>query len=88
MSRRRGSKVALTRREFMQSAAAVAAGAPLALHARERDDDDDDDRDRGRAACGGAPDANLVNGRFLTMDTRNRVVSALAIRDGRIAMTS
>jgi hypothetical protein len=53
MSRRRASKVGLTRREFMQGAAAVAAGAPLALHARERDDDDDDDPYRGRAACGG-----------------------------------
>jgi predicted amidohydrolase YtcJ len=28
---------------------------------------------------------NLVNGRFLTMDASNRVASALAIRDGRIA---
>ena len=83
MSRRRGNKVGLTRREFMQSAAAVAAGAPLALRARERDDDDDD-RDHGRA-CGEAPDVNLVNGRFLTTDARNSVASALAVRDGRIA---
>ena len=37
------------------------------------------------AACGDAPDVNLVNGRFLTMDARNSVGSALAIRDGRIA---
>src|SRR5205085_784119 len=30
-------------------------------------------------------DVNLVNGRFLTMDARNSVASAIAIRDGRIA---
>jgi predicted amidohydrolase YtcJ len=84
MSRSRGSKVKFTRRGFMQSAAAVAAGAWLPVAARGRDDDDDDDRDHGHAACGAAPDANLVNGRFLTMDARNRVASAVAIRDGRI----
>ena len=70
-----------TRRRFIQGAAAAAAGAPLALRAR----DDDDERDGGHAACGEAPDVNLVNGRFLTMDGRNSVASALAIRDGRIA---
>ena len=75
----------LSRRRFIQGAAAAAA-VPLAARARGRDDDDDDrDRDHGRVACGDAPDVNLVNGRFLTMDARNRVASALAIRDGRIA---
>lgn len=75
----------LSRRRFIQGAAAAAA-VPLTARARGRDDDDDDrDRDHGRVACGDAPDVNLVNGRFLTMDARNRVASALAIRDGRIA---
>jgi hypothetical protein len=78
----------LSRRRFIQGAAAAAA-APLTVRAHGRDDDDDHDRghddDRGRAACGAAPDVNLVNGRFLTMDARNSVASALAVRDGRIA---
>ena len=76
----------LARRRFIQGTAAAAA-VPLTVAARGRDDDDDDDRDHdhGRTACGDAPDVNLVNGRFLTMDARNSVVSALAIRDGRIA---
>ena len=70
-----------SRRRFIQSAVA-AAGAPLAAHAGRRDDDDDDDHGR---ACGDAPDLNLVNGRFLTMDARNSVARAVAIRNGRIA---
>jgi hypothetical protein len=75
----------LSRRRFIQGAAAAAA-VPLTVRAHGRDDDDDDhDHDRGHAACGAAPDVNLVNGRFLTMDGRNSVGSALAIRDGRIA---
>src|SRR5438309_17351 len=73
----------LSRRRFIQGAAAAAV--PFTAGARGRDDDDDDDRDHERAACGDAPDINLVNGRLLTMDTQNRVASALAIRDGRIA---
>ncbi|HEY1287395.1 MAG TPA: amidohydrolase family protein [Burkholderiales bacterium] len=78
----------LSRRRFIQGAAAAAA-VPLTLRAHGRDDDDDRERDRdderGHAACGAAPDVNLVNGRFLTMDARNRVASSIAIRDGRIA---
>jgi predicted amidohydrolase YtcJ len=74
----------LSRRRFIQGAAAAAA-VPFTAAAKGRDDDDDDrDRDHG-PACGDAPDINLVNGRFLTMDAQNRVASALAIRDGRIA---
>jgi predicted amidohydrolase YtcJ len=78
----------LSRRGFIRNAAAAAA-VPLTVRAYGHDDDDgrarDRDDDRGHAACGAAPDVNLVNGRFLTMDARNSVASALAIRDGRIA---
>jgi predicted amidohydrolase YtcJ len=85
---KRGSKGGFSRRDFIQRAVAVAA-VPLMARAHGRDDDDDHDRDhdhdRGHAACGAAPDVNLVNGRFLMLDARNRVASALAIRDGRIA---
>jgi len=73
-----------SRRDFIQGAVAVAA-VPLTVRAHGRDDDNDHDRDHGHAACGAAPDVNLVNGRFLTMDRGNRVVSAVAIRNGRIA---
>jgi predicted amidohydrolase YtcJ len=37
------------------------------------------------AAPAAAPDLNLVNGRIHTLDARNSVVSAVAIRNGRIA---
>ena len=37
------------------------------------------------AATGAAQDLNLVNGRIHTLDARNSVVSAVAIRNGRIA---
>jgi len=82
VSRSRSSKAGLSRRQFMHSAAALAASAPLALRAHERDGDDDRDDGRG---CGDAPDVNLVNGHFLTMDARNSVARAIAIRNGRIA---
>ena len=39
---------------------------------------------RRSASCEGARDLHLVNGRFLTMDPRRPVVSAVAIRAGRI----
>jgi predicted amidohydrolase YtcJ len=76
----------LSRRRFIQGAAAAGAAPPPPRGGAHDDDDDRDrDHDHGRAACGDAPDVNLVNGRFLTMDASNRVASALAIRDGRIA---
>ncbi|HYX65185.1 MAG TPA: amidohydrolase family protein [Burkholderiales bacterium] len=69
-----------SRRRFIQGTAATAAAAvPLALRAREDDEDE-----HGRRDCGDARDLNLVNGRFLTMDARNSVASAVSIRDGRI----
>jgi predicted amidohydrolase YtcJ len=40
---------------------------------------------RGPSACDGSQDIALINGKFLTMDDKNTVVSAVAIRDGRIA---
>src|SRR3954462_3128304 len=65
-----------TRRRFIQGAAAVAAGATMAGRALAHDDE--------RASCEGARDLHLVNGRFLTMDPRRPVVSALGTRGGRI----
>ena len=40
---------------------------------------------KGPSACDGSQDLALINGKFLTMDDKNSVVSAVAIRDGCIA---
>ena len=40
---------------------------------------------KGPSVCDGSQDLALINGKFLTMDDKNSVVSAVAIRDGRIA---
>jgi predicted amidohydrolase YtcJ len=42
---------------------------------------------KGPDVCDGSRDVALVNGRFLTLDGSDSVVSAVAIRDGRIAET-
>ena len=60
-----------TRRRFVQSSAALAATGAVPVYAKLDD-------------CEGAHDVNLVNGRFLTMDAQNSVVSAIGIRGGRI----
>jgi hypothetical protein len=70
-----------SRREFIGSAAGIgiglAAGAPEALLAQQPG--------QGAAPGAGAPqDLNLTNGRIHTFDARNSVVSAVAIRNGRI----
>ena len=41
--------------------------------------------EKGRSACDDSQDLALINGKFLTMDNKNSVVSAVAIRNGRIA---
>jgi predicted amidohydrolase YtcJ len=71
-------KGGLSRRGFIKGAAAVAATSGLAV-AKDREDDSR------RKICDDSRDLNLVNGRFLTMDDKNRTVSAVAIRGGRIA---
>ena len=70
-----------TRRQFIQSTVAAAA-VPLTAGARGRDDDDDD-RGKGRGEPHGEADLILINGRIHTMDDKNRVVSAVSIKDGR-----
>ena len=61
----------IDRRSFMQGAAALAGGSLFGGVARA-------------AECDGTRDLHLVNGRFLTMDAQDSVVSSVAIRDGRI----
>jgi hypothetical protein len=75
-----------SRRSFIKGAAAVAAGGSVlgaAAHAAKPSAVPPGNR--GAPFCEGARDINLVNGRFLTMDPDNRVVSQVAIRDGRFA---
>jgi len=72
-------KKGISRRGFVKAAAAgaaLAAGRALAH---------DDDRDRDEFSCNGVDDIALVNGRIHTMDAKNRIVSAVAIRNGRFA---
>ena len=40
---------------------------------------------KGPSACDGSQDLVLINGKFLTLDDKNSVVSAVTIRNGRIA---
>jgi len=72
-----------TRRQFIQTAAA-AAGASIVGRGGAHDDDHDRDHDRkGRGEPHSEADLILVNGRIHTMDAKNRVVSAVSIKNGR-----
>jgi predicted amidohydrolase YtcJ len=72
-----------SRRSFIGTVAGagigIAAGAPDVLLAAQAP------QTAAPAAAGAAQDLNLVNGRIHTLDPRNSVVSAVAIRNGRIA---
>src|SRR5437667_9810292 len=82
MARKNLKQQGVSRRRFMQSAAAMAAsGTLLASAARAARKHDSRGHD---PECEGSRDLNLVNGRFLTLDAHNSVVSAIGIRDGRI----
>jgi predicted amidohydrolase YtcJ len=71
-----------SRRSFLGTVAGagigMAAGAPDALLSAQAPQ-------TAAAAPAAAQDLNLVNGRIHTLDARNSVVSAVAIRNGRIA---
>jgi predicted amidohydrolase YtcJ len=76
-----------SRRDFIKGAAVAAGGAVLAGTASGTVVGD-----AAAAAtssltkgCDGLQDLALINGKFLTMDDKDRVVSAVAIRNGRIA---
>jgi hypothetical protein len=73
-----------TRRQFIQTAAA-AAGASVIGRAGAHDDDHDRDDDHGKGHDEPHSEADLilVNGRIHTMDAKNRVVSAVSIKNGR-----
>jgi predicted amidohydrolase YtcJ len=82
MSKKEEKDGRYTRRQFIQTAAAVAAGSTLASRASARDDDDRG-RDKGRDEPHGEADLILQNGRIHTMDAKGSVVSAVSIKDGR-----
>src|SRR5262245_20481919 len=71
-----------SRRAFIGTVAGagfgIAAGAPEVLSAAQT-------TQATPAAAAATQDLNLVNGRIHTLDARNSVVSAVAIRNGRIA---
>ena len=82
MTSRFSGKGGVSRRSFVKAAAAgtaLTAGGSLLGGAFARDGDRDE------FSCNGRADIALVNGRILTMDAGNRVVSAVAIRNGRFA---
>src|SRR5262245_39604856 len=70
----------LTRRGFAKGAALAAGGRALgseAAPAHERGDQD------GQGHDGGDGDLALVNGRFITLDSREPFATAVAISNGR-----
>jgi predicted amidohydrolase YtcJ len=81
MSKKEEKDGRFTRRQFIQSAAAVAAGSALSGGAGAKDRDDRDDR----RDPPGHTDADMIleNGQIHTMDAKNRVVSEVAIKNGR-----
>lgn len=81
-----GKRRGFSRRSFIKGAAAVAAGGSMLEGvAHSAQPATVPPRERGAPFCEGARDLNLVNGRFVTMDDDNRIVSEVAIRDGRFA---
>jgi predicted amidohydrolase YtcJ len=77
MARKDGRNGGFTRRQFIRSAGAVAAGSTLASRAAARDGD------RRRDPPGQHADLVLENGRIHTMDGRGTIASSVTIRDGR-----
>jgi predicted amidohydrolase YtcJ len=79
-----------SRRDFIKGAALTAGGAVLGGAASGTMLGDaapaaTSSLAKGPSACDGSQDLALINGRFLTMDHKDSVVSAVAIRNGRIA---
>jgi predicted amidohydrolase YtcJ len=79
-----------SRRDFIKGAGLAAGGAVLGGAASGTVVEDaaaaaTGSLGKGPSACDGLQDLALINGRFLTMDDKDSVVSAVAIRNGRIA---
>ena len=78
----------LSRRDFIKGAAVAVGGVVLGKATAETVDGAEAATlpiGKSPSACDGSQDLALINGRFLTMDDKDSVVSAVAIRNGRIA---
>jgi predicted amidohydrolase YtcJ len=90
MAREDEKQSGFSRRDFIKGAALVAGGAMLGSGASGTVVEDaaaaaTGSLAKGPSACDDSQDLALINGRFLTMDDKDSVVSAVAIRNGRIA---
>ena len=90
MAREDEKQSGFSRRDFIKGAALAAGGAVLGGAASGTVVEDaaaaaTSSLGKGPSACDGLQDLALINGRFLTMDDKDSVVSAVAIRNGRIA---
>jgi len=90
MAREDEKQSGFSRRDFIKGAALAAGGAVLGGAASGTVVEDTaaaatGSLGKGPSACDGLQDLALINGRFLTMDDKDSVVSAVAIRNGRIA---
>jgi hypothetical protein len=87
MANDRPNQTGSSRRDFIKGAALAAGGVVLAGTASGTVVGDAAAAATSSLAkgCDGLPDLALVNGRFLTMDEKDSVVSAVSIRNGRIA---
>jgi predicted amidohydrolase YtcJ len=81
-----------SRRDFIKGAAVVAGGTVLGSAAGAAAAAEvtvlgnaPGPMGKGPSVCDGSQDLALINGQFLTLDDKNSVVSAVAIRNGRIA---
>ena len=90
MAREDEKQSGFSRRDFIKGAGLAAGGAVLGGAASGTVVEDaaaaaTGSLGKGPSACDGLQDLALINGRFLTMDDKDSVVSAVAIRNGRIA---
>ena len=90
MAREDEKQSGFSRRDFIKGAALAAGGAVLGGAASGTVVEDTaaaatGSLGKGPSACDDLQDLALINGRFLTMDDKDSVVSAVAIRNGRIA---
>ena len=87
MANDRPNQTGSSRRDFIKGAALAAGGAVLAGTASDTVVGDAAAAATSSLAkgCDDLSDLALVNGRFLTMDEKDSVVSAVSIRNGRIA---
>jgi len=73
----------VSRRKFMKTAAAVAASGSALFSVSSQGTGKVEPKKRHKQPSHPDPDLILVNGRIHTMDAGNRIVSSVAIKDGR-----